>query len=429
MPMFSSEMGALIANLGARRGARQEANADARARQMLLSSIQDPLFAQAQEREAAQQAQAAAPPPPPGNEFGFTPAPGTTVTPMLTGLQPIIPDPGSASQSGSKSQGGVSGAGRNQAEALLFPMLTKAENRDLSRKTKELDELVRARPALVSRMYAGEAGAAPIDARIKELQAEVEKGQASNERLLTNQMLTGQRLVSSYSTRESQAANLAARKEMADARESTRRDIAAGRLDFDRRKLLVNSTLKGMDQTVRLYGIKSAYLSSPAALQRAVMTGTLDQELIQAGMDENTVGKTVGGIRRGTLLVQSQNPDDVIQGATILMDAQMDLERLLGTGPDPEPDKWGSLYNSIAPEGMQVEALSPERASEIAAANKTLRETENTQLGTLAPGEKPPEFLFSNGTKYVRASESTSGGKRTSKVAPKAGKPKKKIDW
>lgn len=417
MPMFSPEMGRLVADFAGRRAARQEANADARARQMLLSQIQDPLFAQAQEREAAQQAQAAAPPPPPGNEFGFTPASGATVTPMLTGLQPIIPDPGSASQSGSKSQGGVSGAGRNQAEALLFPMLTKAENRDLSRKTKELDELVRARPALVSRMYAGEAGAAPIDARIKELQAEVEKGQASNERLLTNQMLTGQRLVSSYSTRESQAASLAARKEMADARESTKRSIAAGRLDFDRRKLLVNSTLKGMDQTVRLYGIKSAYLSSPAALQRAVMTGTLDQELIQAGMDENTVGKTVGGIRRGTLLVQSQNPDDVIRGATILMDAQMDLERLLGTGPDPEPDKWGNLYNSIAPEGMQVDALSPERAAEIAAANKTLRETENTQLGTLAPGEKPPEFVFSNGSKYVRVSESTSRT-RPSKIDP-----------
>ena len=429
MPMFSDEIGTLVADLARRRGARQEANADARSRETLLNYVQAPLFAQGQEDPSQQETAAATATSPmlTGGQFGFTPAPGATVTPMLTGLQPIIDDPGSASQGGSKSERGVTGAGRTQAEAILFPMLTKAENRDLSRKTAELDQLVRARPALVSRMYGGEDAAKPIDSRIKELQTEIDKGQQSNERLQTNQMLTGQRLVSSYSTSESQQASLAAKRDMADARDRTRTAIAAGRLEFDNKKLLVNSTLHGMDQVVRLYGIKSGYLSSPAALQRAVMTGTLDQELQQAGMDENTIGKTVGGIRRGTLLVQSKDPADVVKGSQVLMDAQMDLERLLGTGPDPEPDKWGNLYNSIAPEGMQVQALTPEKAAEIKAANENLRTTENTQLGTLAPGEKPPEFVFSNGSKYVRVSGSTSStnpAPRTSKIAPAAAAPK-----
>jgi hypothetical protein len=426
MAMFSDGLGQLVANLGARRGARQESNADARARQMLLSSIQDPLYAgpTPDQVQAANVAAESLAPATGGGQFGFTPAPGSTVAPMLTGLQPIITDPIDASQSSSKSERGVSGASRNKVETLLFPMLTKAENRDLSRKTAELDQLVRARPALVSRMYAGEAGAKPIDDRIRALQTEIEKGQSANERLLTSQMMTGQRLISSYSSGESQAARLAAQRDMAAARESTKRAIAAGRLAFDDKKLAVNSSLKGLDQMISLYGIKSNYLSSPAALQRAVMTGELDRELLQHGFDENTIGKTVGGIRRGVLLIQSQNPDDITRGASILMDAQMDMERLLGTGPDPEPNKWAAKYNEFAPEGLQVDAISPEQADEIKKANATLRETENPQLGTLKPGEAPPKLVFPGGPTSVRVTESTSST-RPSKVAPKPAAQKK----
>lgn len=433
MPMFSSDIGNLIADLAMRQAKRQEDNADARARQTLLSYIQDPLYAQpAETPQAPPSAPLVTAPVASSAEFGFTPASGGTVTPMLTGIKPIIPVPGDVSQSGSQAEGGVSEAGRNKAEAILFPMLTKQENRDLSRKQAELDQLVRARPGLVSRMYAGEAGAKPIDDRIRELQIEIEKGQQANERLQTNQMLTGQRLVSSYSSRESQSARLAAMKEMSDARERTKRSIAAGRLDFDRRKLLVNSTLQGLEQTIRLYGIKSAYLSSPAALQRAVMTGTLDEELRQAGLDENTIGKTLGGIRRGVLRLQSQDPNDVNQGASELMDTQMDLEHLLAMGPAPEPNKWANLYNSIAPEGLQVQAVTPEQASEIQKANENLQATENTTIGTLKPGEAPPNFIFGpGGVRYMRVSEETGAiapARPKPRIAPKAA-PAAKKGW
>ena len=420
MPMFSSEIGSLVADLAARRAARQEDNADARARQTLLSYIQDPIYAQAANEAANQDqqdtgataplltTQAATP------EFGFTPAPGATVTPMLTGLQPIVQNPRDASQGFLNSQSGVSVSGRNRAESILFPMLTEKENRDLRWKQAELDQLVRARPGLVSRMYAGEAGAKPIDDRIRELQSEIEKGQQANERLKSTQMLTGQKLISSYSNKESQDARLKAAKELQESRARTQTAIAQGKLDLEHLKLAVNSSLKATDQVLKRYGIDKAYLSSQGGMMRAIQTGTLDDELKQAGMDAATVDRAMGGIRRAVASLQSTDPKDWERAAEGLMDPSMDFERVL-SGDVVTPTTFAEAaaeYNARVPEWMQINGvITQAQADEMNAARAASHVAATKKIGALKPGEAPPKFFQGPGGEwYIRYTESGGSG-------------------
>ena len=436
MPMFSSDIGNLIADLAMRQAKRQEDNADARARQTLLSYIQDPLYAQPAETP---QAPPAAPlvtaPVASSTVFGFTPASGGTVTPMLTGIKPIIPVPGDVSQSGSQAEGGVSEAGRNKAEAILFPMLTKQENRDLSRKQAELDQLVRARPGLVSRMYAGEAGAKPIDDRIRELQSEIEKGQQANERLKSTQMLTGQKLISSYSNKESQDARLKVAKELQESRARTQTAIAQGKLDLEHLKLAVNSSLKATDQVLKRYGIDKAYLSSQGGMMRAIQTGTLGDELKQAGMDAATVDRAMGGIRRAVASLQSTDPKDWERAAEGLMDPSMDFERVL-SGDIVTPTTFAEAaaeYNARVPEWMQINGvITQAQADEMNAARVASHVAATKKIGALKPGEAPPKFFQGPGGEwYIRYTESGNSGsspKKKPRIAPKA-EPAAKKGW